>query len=174
MATLAADTHAVIWFLEGSSRLTKTAADAMRSAEVILVPTICLVEIAYLVEKGRLHNAWLHRLFAELDNPATTLEPAALDLRVALARRMFPASTCRTCPIASSPPPRYSLTCLSSPVTAGFVHRWLKLFGNEIRPCGIENFGESGHLPLFNSMVPWRCLSRDTLGLSGPWPLRSR
>lgn len=85
MQTVAADTHAVLWFLEGSKRLSAAAVAALRSAPRILVPTICLVEITYLVEKGRLHAAVLPRLLAELDNPTTTVELAALDLGVVLS-----------------------------------------------------------------------------------------
>jgi PIN domain nuclease of toxin-antitoxin system len=87
MASVAADTHAVLWFLEADKRLTPAAGVALAGAECILLPSICLVEITYLVEKGRLHPAVLPRLLAELDNPATTLELAALDLGVILALR---------------------------------------------------------------------------------------
>ena len=53
MKTVAADTHAALWFLENDRRLTVTAAAALEKAERILLPSICLVEIIYLVEKGR-------------------------------------------------------------------------------------------------------------------------
>jgi PIN domain nuclease of toxin-antitoxin system len=85
MKAVAADTHAVQWFLENDSRLSGTALEALDTAPYILLPTICLVEITYLVEKGRLQSAVLPRLFAELDNPATTLRLASLDHGVALA-----------------------------------------------------------------------------------------
>ena len=82
---VAADTHAVLWFLENDKRLTAVAGAVLDGAERILLPSICLVEIIYLVEKGRLHAAVLPRLLAELDNPTTTLELAALDLGVVLS-----------------------------------------------------------------------------------------
>jgi PIN domain nuclease of toxin-antitoxin system len=85
MASLAADTHAALWFLEDDPRLTPAAGAALDGAERIWLPSICLVEITYLVEKGRLHAAVPSRLFAELDNPATTLRLAPLDLGVVLA-----------------------------------------------------------------------------------------
>ena len=73
----------------GSSRVT---ADCRRSPprhwtqpSDILLPSICLIEITYLIEKGRLHSATLPRVLAELDHPATTLELAPLDLGVVLA-----------------------------------------------------------------------------------------
>ena len=85
MKMVAADTHAALWFLEDDPRLTDTAGAALDKAERILLPSICLVEITYLVEKGRLDEAVLPRLFAELDNPATVLSLASLDLGIVLA-----------------------------------------------------------------------------------------
>lgn len=85
MKAVAADTHAAIWFLNDDCRLTHTAARALDDAQRILLPSICLIEIIYLVEKARLHAATLPRLLAELANPASTLELAPLDLGVVMA-----------------------------------------------------------------------------------------
>lgn len=85
MTAVAADTHAALWFLEDDPRLTVAAAGALDAADRILLPSICLVEITYLVEKARLHAAVLPRLLAELDHPASTLAVAPLDLGVVLA-----------------------------------------------------------------------------------------
>jgi PIN domain nuclease of toxin-antitoxin system len=74
MRPLAADTHAVLWFLENDSRLSAAATDAMDAAHSILVPSVCLVEIIYLVEKRRLDAAVLPRLLSELSNPSTTCQ----------------------------------------------------------------------------------------------------
>src|SRR5690348_3463811 len=85
MSAVAADTHAAHWFFANDRRLSSAAAAALDGARRILLPSICLIELTYLVEKGRLHAAVLPRLLAELDHPATTLEPAPLDLGVVLA-----------------------------------------------------------------------------------------
>ena len=85
MKAVAADTHAALWFLENDKRLTATAAGVLEGAQRILLPSICLVEITYLVEKGRLHEAVMPRILKELNDPATTLELAALDLGVVWA-----------------------------------------------------------------------------------------
>jgi PIN domain nuclease of toxin-antitoxin system len=85
MASVAADTHAILWFLEDDKRLSPAAGAALDGAQPILLPSICLVEITYLVEKGRLHAAVLPRLLAELDNTGTTLQLAPLDLGVVLS-----------------------------------------------------------------------------------------
>jgi PIN domain nuclease of toxin-antitoxin system len=85
MKAVAADTHALLWFLENDRRLTTVAATALDDAETILLPSICLVEIIYLTEKRRLPEATLPRLLGELNNPSTTLQLASLDLGVVRA-----------------------------------------------------------------------------------------
>jgi PIN domain nuclease of toxin-antitoxin system len=85
MRAVAADTHAALWYLEDDRRLTSAAAAALDGADRILLPSVCLVEITYLVEKGRLDAAVLPRVFAELDRLDTTLALAPLDLGVVLA-----------------------------------------------------------------------------------------
>lgn len=53
-----ADTHALIWYLEDSPRLGREASKVFdacdRGETVIYIPTICLVEMLYLQEKGRI------------------------------------------------------------------------------------------------------------------------
>jgi PIN domain nuclease of toxin-antitoxin system len=90
MSVVAADTHAILWYLEDDDRLTTAAGGALDAAEHILIPSVCLVEITYLVEKGRLHEAVLPRLLAELNSPATILQLAALDLGVVRALQDIP------------------------------------------------------------------------------------
>jgi len=85
MKAVAADTHAALWFLENDKRLSAAAASALDGTQRILLPSICLVEITYLVEKGRLHAATMPRLLTELNDPKTNLELAALDLGVVRA-----------------------------------------------------------------------------------------
>jgi len=85
MKAVVADTHAIHWFLENDSRLSPAAGEAMDTAAKIWVPAICLVEITYLIEKGRVHPAVMPRLLDEFDNPATTLQLANLDLGVSRA-----------------------------------------------------------------------------------------
>jgi PIN domain nuclease of toxin-antitoxin system len=58
MSDLVSDTHSLIWYLEDSPRLgpkANKAFDACDRGEIIIyIPTICLVEIIYLQEKGRI------------------------------------------------------------------------------------------------------------------------
>jgi PIN domain nuclease of toxin-antitoxin system len=85
MNWIAADTHATVWFLEDDKRMTRTARDAMDNAERVLIPSICLVEMSYLIEKGRILAGCLPRLLAELEHPSTNLMLAPLDLGVVLS-----------------------------------------------------------------------------------------
>ena len=48
------DTHATVWWVSSPSRLSKRAANAIRRADRIGVPAICLFEIASLVAKERI------------------------------------------------------------------------------------------------------------------------
>jgi PIN domain nuclease of toxin-antitoxin system len=87
MPAVAVDTHTIVWYLSSDPRLSAKAADALDSAtaggELIHVPSICLVELTYLVEKGRLPAAARNRLIQALDDPATPCLLAPLDRLVA-------------------------------------------------------------------------------------------
>jgi PIN domain nuclease of toxin-antitoxin system len=85
MQAVAADTHAALWFMENDKRLSPTAAVALEGADRILLPSICLPEMIYLIEKRRLLPEVLPRLIAELIEPASTLQLVPLDLGVVLA-----------------------------------------------------------------------------------------
>jgi hypothetical protein len=69
------DTRTVVWYLSAESRLSANAADALDSATAagvrIHAPSICLVELTVLVEKGRLPIAARDRGCRALDDPAS-------------------------------------------------------------------------------------------------------
>jgi PIN domain nuclease of toxin-antitoxin system len=87
MPAVVVDTHTIVWYLSADSRLSANAADALDSAtaagEHIHVPSICLVELTYLVEKGRLPAAARDRLIHALDDAAAPCLLAPLDRTVA-------------------------------------------------------------------------------------------
>ena len=87
MSAVVVDTHTIVWYLSADSRLSANAAAALDSAtaagEHIHVPSICLVELTYLVEKGRLPVAARDRLIKALDDPTTPCLLATLDRMVA-------------------------------------------------------------------------------------------
>jgi PIN domain nuclease of toxin-antitoxin system len=86
MPDVVTDTHALIWYLEDSPRLGADARGAFeacdRGESVIYVPTICLVEIVYLQEKGRIPSDLKAALDAALLAGSTGLVPHSLTLDV--------------------------------------------------------------------------------------------
>ena len=78
-----ADTHAIIWYLLNDPRLSPTAQAAFVHAtaqgEQMGVPAICIVEIIYLVEKGRIPVAALTLLQQALAAGQSVLTVVPLD-----------------------------------------------------------------------------------------------
>jgi PIN domain nuclease of toxin-antitoxin system len=101
MPGLVLDTHATIWYLEASPKLSATALTAIRAAlsagDPVYVSTVTIVELAYLVEKGRFPATLLDQLLLELQRQNPELLVAPLDLRVAVQLRTVP-STIRDMP----------------------------------------------------------------------------
>jgi len=105
MAGLVLDTHSTIWYLESSPRLSTSALAAIRAAlaggDPVFVSTVTIIELTYLVEKGRFPVSLLDRLSVELRQPKPELFVAPLDL--ATAERFCEPSPVRsfaTCRIA--------------------------------------------------------------------------
>lgn len=96
MADAVTDTHGLIWYLEDSPRLGSDARavfDACdRGKSVIYVPTICLVEITYLQEKGRIPADLKTQLDTALEAGTTGLILASLTAEVANAVAEVPRS----------------------------------------------------------------------------------
>lgn len=94
MAGVVADTHAAVWYLLSSPRLSGGAASRIKSTiaqgEPVYVSAITLVELVYLVEKRRLSSLALERLTGELSRNDSGLAVAPLDLAVANALRRVP------------------------------------------------------------------------------------
>ncbi len=87
MTDYVADTHALIWYLENNPRLgsqARAAFDACDRGEIrIYVPTICQVEIVYLMEKGRVSPDMKYMLDEELKSGESGLVLADLNADVA-------------------------------------------------------------------------------------------
>jgi PIN domain nuclease of toxin-antitoxin system len=96
MVDAVTDTHGLIWYLEDSPRLGRAARDAFDACDhgeiAIYVPTICLVEIIYLQEKGRIPGELKARLDAELQAGTSGLILADLTPEVANAVADVPRS----------------------------------------------------------------------------------
>ena len=99
MPAVAVDTHAIVWYLSSDPQLSARAVGALDAAteagEFIHVPSICLVELTYLVEKGRLPAAARDLLIRALDDSATPcllapLHRAVADALELVSRREVP------------------------------------------------------------------------------------
>jgi PIN domain nuclease of toxin-antitoxin system len=92
-----ADTHTAVWYLLDPSLLSSNALNALDGAvqagDSIYVASISVVEVLYLVEKGRIPQAALQRLQEFLADVTGALELALLDLGVALAMQSIPRDT---------------------------------------------------------------------------------
>jgi PIN domain nuclease of toxin-antitoxin system len=88
------DTHAAIWYLLDSKNLSQAVFSMIDGASASGAPTyisaVSLVEVVYLVERGRIAADAFDRFVTELsrDNPAFTVAP--LDFGVASVLRNIP------------------------------------------------------------------------------------
>lgn len=89
-----ADTHALIWYLQDDPQLSATAGETfdrcMEDGGRIRIPAVCVVEIVYLAERGRIPGTLLSALLSELANPACILQLVPIDLAVVLRMRDIP------------------------------------------------------------------------------------
>jgi PIN domain nuclease of toxin-antitoxin system len=87
MPGVVVDTHALLWYLLGSDRLSTTARReidrALAAGDAVRIASVTLVELTYPVEKGRLPVVAQTRLSAMLDAPDSGLVLAPLDRQVA-------------------------------------------------------------------------------------------
>lgn len=79
------DTHAVIWYLLTSKKLSKTAEQVIDEAVTIGICSISLVEIIFLTEKGKIPQIALQRLQAAFSDPNCRWHVISLDAATALA-----------------------------------------------------------------------------------------
>ncbi|MBM4031045.1 MAG: type II toxin-antitoxin system VapC family toxin [Planctomycetes bacterium] len=94
MAAVVADTHAVLWYVYRSRRLSARALQAMEEAlssgDGIYVSSIILVELTYLVEKGKQPLEALERIERTLEDETQGFREVPVDLRISRALRRVP------------------------------------------------------------------------------------
>lgn len=94
MSAVVADTHALLWYLNNSPKLSTTAFAAFERAEQlrlpIHVPAIVVVQLRYLVEKRTLTEADYQKVLEALKDGETALTHAPLDLIAAEALTQIP------------------------------------------------------------------------------------
>ena len=96
MPGIVIDTQIAVWYFENSSKLSNPARhafdDAVNNGERIILATISIVEIIYLVEKGRLVKETLERLFDGLKLPDSSFRTQALTAGIAETLSEIPRS----------------------------------------------------------------------------------
>jgi PIN domain nuclease of toxin-antitoxin system len=94
MSALLLDTQAVVWMLFSPDKLSETARQAIDAAnqkgETLYVSALSLVELTFLVEKGRLPQIVLDTLTEELTNLQGDLIAAPVDVAVAQKVKLIP------------------------------------------------------------------------------------
>ena len=85
MNAVVVDTHAIIWYLLDSPRLSDNALQAIDLADKVYLSAVSLVEIVYLQEKGRIAQEALQRLVQALTDTNSNWKVVALDLDIALS-----------------------------------------------------------------------------------------
>ena len=97
MAGVLADTHALVWYLVEPARLSPAASAAMdgavSSGGAIYVSAVTVVELIYLVEKGRLPQAVIERFRAALADRSADIVISPLDDDVAWLVAHIPRTT---------------------------------------------------------------------------------
>ena len=94
MSSAVVDTHSAVWYFSGSPELSPADAavfrDAAASGDTIFLPSISLVELTYLTERGRVPAVAVQRLRESLEDPASVMRLAPLTLVVADAVARVP------------------------------------------------------------------------------------
>ncbi len=94
MQDVVSDTHALIWYPEDSPRLGAAAQQIFDACDArqlhVFIPTICIVEIIYLQEKGRIAPNLLDVLVSSLQTASSGLRLADLTPAVARAVERVP------------------------------------------------------------------------------------
>lgn len=96
MPSLVVDTHAAVWYLLQSKRLSATANAALdetlKGGDSIYLASISLVEVIYLVEKGKLSQVAADQLIEGLRDPQSNWILAPLDLAISQELSKVPRS----------------------------------------------------------------------------------
>lgn len=98
MSAVVTDTHSILWYLNNLPDLSPAALQAMEMAEesgaAIYVPSIVLVELRYLVEKGRdITESDFQTVAIKLKSPSSALTLAPLDQLTAETLAQIPRAT---------------------------------------------------------------------------------
>ncbi len=89
MTAVVADTHAIVWFLKNSNQLSDHAATAMdraiQAGLPIYIASISLVEMVYLMERGKIPTDAFEQFMVTLEQPTSAFEVVPLDRTITLS-----------------------------------------------------------------------------------------
>lgn len=89
MTAVVINTHVLVWYIFDSHRLSETAFKTIEEANTtntqIYIPSISLIEITYLVEKGRIAEEVLTRVNQGIEDSKVNLSLVPLDLNITSA-----------------------------------------------------------------------------------------
>ncbi|HEV3039662.1 MAG TPA: type II toxin-antitoxin system VapC family toxin [Candidatus Angelobacter sp.] len=92
--SLVLDTHAVIWYFLGSNQLSVAGLEAIRRSvrggQRLYISAISIVEMIYLIERGRIPREALTRLDVASKNPDSGVIVVPLDAAIAEAVEKIP------------------------------------------------------------------------------------
>ncbi len=84
-----ADTHTIIWYIFGDSRLSVTAKTFFESitnnGDLVGISSISLIEMVYLIEKSKIAAESLSRLAIAMSNPNSGVTEVSVDIQIARA-----------------------------------------------------------------------------------------
>ena len=93
MSAVVADTHTLIWYILEPERLSNSAFNALEQAtneeEAIYLSAISIVEIRYLIDKGRLPETVFTRVMTAIARPNSAVAIASVNLEIAVAMRQI-------------------------------------------------------------------------------------
>jgi len=94
MSAVVADTHVIIWYLENPNKLSISAVNALDNAVdqgyPIYLSAISIVEIIYLVEKGKIQRIVLDKILESFQDMESALEIIPLNQKIALLLAQIP------------------------------------------------------------------------------------
>ncbi|MEG4287053.1 type II toxin-antitoxin system VapC family toxin [Microcoleus sp. A006_D1] len=97
MPSVVADTHTLIWYIFELPRLSPTALTALEQAinegNFIYFSAISIVEISYLIERGRLAGEVLTRILNAADDPNVGILLAPLDRNISATIQQIDRAT---------------------------------------------------------------------------------
>jgi PIN domain nuclease of toxin-antitoxin system len=89
MIVAVADTHTIIWYLAADTRLSPNAKlfidSAAKNGDEIAISAITLVEMVYLIEKGRIPSQRFTQLADEISHSSSVFVEVPIDLNLARA-----------------------------------------------------------------------------------------